>query len=175
LSKINFREWTKNDFDNVREILLSTWIDTYSKIIPAKELKAYLNISCSDEKLNELVNDDFTKGTIAETDYKPAGWLRTNINKTENRFYVVQLYVLPDYQGMGIGKKLMKIAEKEAIQNNYDKIWLGVMSENILSVNWYKALGFIFEEEAPFRMIDTTVHHLIGWKEIKKSTSSVNC
>jgi hypothetical protein len=43
------------------------------------------------------------------------------------------------------------------------------MSENIPSVNWYKSLGFIFEKEEPFKMINTKVNHLIGWKEIQLS------
>jgi hypothetical protein len=42
------------------------------------------------------------------------------------------------------------------------------MSENIASVNWYKSLGFVLVEEEPFKMIKTTVNHLIGWKEIHK-------
>jgi len=175
LLKLNFREWelptdnqSENDFDIVRDILLSTWLDTYSKIIPPEELKTYLNISCSNEKLEELLNDRFTKGIIAEVDEKPVGWLRTNINQTENKFYINQLYVLKEYQGKGIGKKLIKIAEEEALENNFNKIWLGVMSDNFPSVNWYKSLGFIFEKEEPFKMINTNVNHLIGWKEIHK-------
>jgi ribosomal protein S18 acetylase RimI-like enzyme len=172
--KLNFREWnlpsdyqSKNDFKIVRDILLSTWLGTYSKIIPPEELKSYLNLSCSDKKLKELVNDKFTKGIIAEADRKPVGWMRITISPTENKFFVNQLYVLDEYQGKGIGKKLIKLAEKEALKNNFTKIWLGVMSENVLSVKWYKSLGFIFDEEVPFKMINTTVTHLIGWKEIQ--------
>jgi ribosomal protein S18 acetylase RimI-like enzyme len=173
---LNFREWklpanndSQNDFDIVRNILLSTWLDTYSKIIPPEELNAYLNISCSNEKLEELLKDKFTKGMIAEVNKKPAGWLRTNINQTENKFYINQLYVLKKHQGKGIGKKLIRIAEEEALKNKFKKVWLGVMSENIPSVNWYKSLGFIFEKEEPFKMINTKVNHLIGWKEIQLS------
>ncbi|OGU77780.1 MAG: hypothetical protein A2V93_10925 [Ignavibacteria bacterium RBG_16_34_14] len=172
---MNFREWklpayndSQNDFETVRNILLSTWLDTYSKIIPSEELKAYLNISCSNEKLEELLKDKFTKGIIAEVNGKPVGWLRTNINQTEKKIYINQLYVLKEYQGKGIGKKLIKIAKEKALKNNFNKIWLGVMSENLPSVNWYKSLGFIFEEEIPFTMINTTVNHLFGWKEITK-------
>ena len=179
MAQLNIREWklpaddqSKNDFDIVRDILLSTWLDTYSKIIPPEELKAYLDYSCSNKKLEEFFKDKFTKGFIAEIDEKPVGWLRINMNQKENKFYINQLYVLKDHQGKGIGKKLIGIAVDIALKNNFDKIWLGVMSENIPSVNWYKSLGFVFEEEELFKMINTTVNHLIGWKEI--STSSKN-
>ena len=171
--KINFREWQlpsgaqkENDFDIVRNILLSTWLDTYSAIVPSDELKKFLNLTCNNEKLTEAFNNNNTKGFIAEADGKPVAWLRTNIDQKENKFFVNQIYVLREYQGKGIGKKLIWIAEEEALKNNFDKIWLGVMSDNIPSVEWYKRLGFIFVEELPFTMVNTKVNHLFGWKKI---------
>jgi diamine N-acetyltransferase len=171
--RLNFREWeipsgdkSKNDFEIVKDILLSAWLSTYSEIIPQDELKAYLNITYSNDKLKELINDKHTKGIIAEADGKPVGWMRTNVNLTENKFFIIQLYILDKYQGKGIGKKFIKIAEEEALRNKFDKIWLGVMSENLPSVKWYNSLGFIFDEEVPFKMINTTVNHLFGWKKI---------
>jgi ribosomal protein S18 acetylase RimI-like enzyme len=174
--KLTFRQWvlpsknqSANDFEIVRNILLSTWLDTYSKIVPPEELKSYLNLNGSDDKLNESFNDKNTNGIIVEADGKPVAWMRTNIDQKENKFFINQLYVLEEYQGKGIGKKLIKIAEKEALKNNFDKIWLGVMSENLPSVEWYKRIGFIFVEELPFTMVNTTVNHLFGWKEIKNN------
>jgi ribosomal protein S18 acetylase RimI-like enzyme len=174
--KLTFRQWvlpsknqSANDFEIVRNILLSTWLDTYSKIVPPEELKSYLNLNGSDDKLNESFNDKNTNGIIVEADGKPVAWMRTNIDQKENKFFINQLYVLEEYQGKGIGKKLIKIAEEEALKNNFDKIWLGVMSENLPSVEWYKRIGFIFVEELPFTMVNTTVNHLFGWKEIKNN------
>ncbi|RPI66512.1 MAG: GNAT family N-acetyltransferase [Ignavibacteriales bacterium] len=171
--KLNLRQWflpsqnhSLNDFEIVRNILLSTWFDTYSSIVPPDELKTYLNLTCNDDKLIEAFNDKNIKGIIAEADGKPVGWLRTNIDQKENKFFINQLYVLKEYQGKGIGKRLMEIAEEEALKNNFDKIWLGVMSENLPSVEWYKRLGFIFVEELPFTMVNTKVNHLFGWKKV---------
>ncbi len=171
--KLNFREWelpdssqSKNDFEIVRNILLTTWLDTYSNIVPPEDLRAYLDLTCNDEKLKEIFSDKFTKGILAEADGKPVGWLRTNIDRVENKFFINQIYILKEFQGKGIGKKLIQIAEAEAIKNNFGKIWLGVMSQNLPSVNWYKSIGFVFESEEPFLMVNTVVSHLIGWKEI---------
>ncbi len=169
---LNFREWQfpsedKNDFDIVRDILYKTWLTTYSKIVPPEDLKTFLDLTCSDEKLLKLYNDSNIKGIIAEADGKPVGWLRTNINSKKNKFYINQIYVLKEYQGKGIGKKLIQIAEKEASRNNYDKIWLGVMTENIPSVEWYKSIGFTFVKEIPFTMVNTTINHLFGWKKVE--------
>jgi ribosomal protein S18 acetylase RimI-like enzyme len=160
------REWNKNDFDTIRNILEKTWFDTYSEIIPLDELKSYLYLTCSDDKLKTLINDPLVNGIIAEMNKIAVGWMRTSIDKSLNKYFINQLYILKEYQGIGIGKKLMKVAEEKAIKNKFDEIWLGVMSENILSVNWYKSLGFIFEKEEPFKMISTSVKHLIGFKKL---------
>jgi ribosomal protein S18 acetylase RimI-like enzyme len=156
-----------NDFEVVRSILLSTWLDTYSEIVPPEDLKSFLNLTCNDEKLKEAFNDKNTNGTIAEANGKPIGWLRTYIDKKKSKFYINQIYVLKEYQRKGVGRKLIQIAEEEALKNNYNKVWLGVMSENISSVNWYKKIGFVFIKEVPFTMVNTTVNHLFGYKEIK--------
>ena len=173
--KLSFREWQlptdnipENDFEIVRDILYSTWLTTYSKIVPPKDLKTFLNLTCSDEKLKEAFNDKNTKGIIAEADGKPVGWLRTKIDRKKSKFYINQIYVLNEYQGKGIGKKLIQIAEEEALKNSFDKIWLGVMSENVPSVEWYKSIGFTFVKELPFTMVNTTINHLFGWKGVKK-------
>ena len=87
-------------------------------------------------------------------------------DKINKRFYISSLYILPDYQGFGIGKKLLKEAYLIAMQKQYDRIWLGVMTKNVKAVDWYKNIGFVFVEEDPFQMGKTEVMHLIGYKII---------
>jgi ribosomal protein S18 acetylase RimI-like enzyme len=89
---------------------------------------------------------------------------QTQINQQEKRFYVSSIYVLPLYQGKGLGMKLIRAAETWAIANHFDDVWLGVMMQNVNALAWYKKIGFQFVEEAPFTMGQTTVNHLIGYK-----------
>nr|WP_307775840.1 N-acetyltransferase [uncultured Cetobacterium sp.] len=51
--------------------------------------------------------------------------------------YIGALFVDPEYQGKGIGKKLIEYAE-----NIYDSLRLAVYKENHDSVNFYKKVGF---------------------------------
>jgi ribosomal protein S18 acetylase RimI-like enzyme len=86
-----------------------------------------------------------------------------HINK---KFYVSSLYVLPEFQGFGLGKKLLNESYRIAKEKQYCKVWLGVMKQNVKSLEWYQNLGFIFNEEEPFQMGSTQVMHLIGYKTI---------
>jgi ribosomal protein S18 acetylase RimI-like enzyme len=87
-----------------------------------------------------------------------------SFNANTGRCNVASIYVLPESQGYGLGSMLMQEASRAALEAKYDRIWLGVMSENSPTIAWYRALGFRFIEEAPFTMGKTTVRHLIGFR-----------
>ncbi len=163
--EINLRNWTKKDFPVLKMILLTTWENTYT-FIPEKDIRIYFQDFYNKDSLIEMLADPFTKGIIAEANCTPVGWMKLFQDIINKRFYVSSLYVLPEYQGFGIGKKLMSEAYSIAKERQYQKVWLGVMKQNIKSLEWYKKLGFIFDVEEPFRMGSTEVMHLIGYKDI---------
>lgn len=165
-TEITLRNWTKEDFQTVRNILLVTWKDAYY-FIPEKDILTHLENYYSEPKLLDLFNDHFVKGILAEKENKPVGWMKLFDDKLNKKFFISSLYVLPEFQGYGIGKKLLLEAETIAAKLNYDKLWLGVMKENIKALEWYKKIGFQFDEEELFKMGDTKVLHFIGYKFIR--------
>jgi len=54
-----------------------------------------------------------------------------------------QLFVAPDYQGKGLGKRLLVFA-RERMPN---EIWLRCVRENDKAWRWYEREGFVFEKE----------------------------
>ncbi|HOJ06905.1 MAG: GNAT family N-acetyltransferase [Ignavibacteriota bacterium] len=164
-TEINIREWTKSDFSIVKNILLTTWKDTYS-FIPIKDIEKYFYEFYSDDRLKEILIDPFSSGILAEVNSKSVGWMKLFDNYVEKKLFVSSLYVLPKFQGFGIGKKLLNHAYSIAEQKKYNKVWLGVMKQNTKSLEWYIKLGFEFVKEEPFQMGSTSVTHLIGYKNI---------
>ncbi|CAM1349961.1 GNAT family N-acetyltransferase [Tenacibaculum insulae] len=53
-----------------------------------------------------------------------------------------RVYLHSKTQGNGIGKKLVKWLEKEAIKKQYELIWLDAMNEQPQAFEFYKKLGF---------------------------------
>jgi ribosomal protein S18 acetylase RimI-like enzyme len=98
-----------------------------------------------------------------------AGYEKNFFSKDEQRYYVSSLYILPQYQGLGLGRDLLSAAESRAVQRGLDRIWLGVMKENKSTLSWYRKHGFVFGDELPFTMGRTTIPHLIGYRLIRKS------
>jgi len=165
-AEITIRNWTKEDFPIVKHILLTTWKNTY-RFIPEEDILIHFEKYYSKDRLLEILNDPFSNGIIAEINSIPAGWLKMFEDSINKNLYISSLYVLPEFQGFGVGKKLLNEAYRIATVKGFNKVWLGVMKQNVKSLDWYKSLGFVFDEEEPFQMGSTEVLHLIGYKKLE--------
>ena len=57
--------------------------------------------------------------------------------------YLDQLFIAPEYQGKGLGKRLLTFTR----ENLPDEIWLRCVLENERAWRWYEREGFVFEKE----------------------------
>lgn len=163
------RPWERGDLENVRRITWETWLATYAGFIPVTDLRSYFDEQYSLPALQELAGRENVSGFVAVVDGMVAGYLKTQAAHEEGRFYVSSVYVLPDCQGKRLGTQLMQEAEGLARRAGFDRIWLGVMVQNLGALEWYRKTGFQFVEEAPFTMGKTTVNHLIGYRVLPPS------
>ena len=74
-AEIRIRNWTKEDFPIVKNILLETWKNTYT-FIPEEDILNHFEKHYSEGGLIEILNDPFSKGIIAEVNSVPVGWLK---------------------------------------------------------------------------------------------------
>ena len=163
-SPASIRLWTIGDIPDVRRIGWETWNATYGRFIPEEDLRAYHDEYYSVEALTRNFHRPSTRGYMALFGEDPAGYMIMSFDEKSARCSVASIYVLPESQGHGLGSMLMQEAFRAAVEAKYDRVWLGVMSENSSTIAWYRALGFRFVEEAPFTMGKTTVRHLIGFR-----------
>ena len=160
------RSWVETDIPATRHILRESWLSAYGSFIPREDLEGYLESQYSPDALRALHGTAGVAGFIAEAGGGPAGYARTRHDAGAGRFYLSSLYVLPSAQGKGLGSALMVAAEAAARSAGADRIWVGVMEQNLRTLEWYSRLGFTFTEREPFRMGKTTVEHRIGWRGI---------
>ncbi len=166
MSNPALRAWNGDDCGTVRRIALETWKAAYGSFIPEADLRAYLERHYADQVLREKVETPAIRGFIAAWDGVDVGYMIVSLPAEEHRCYVSSVYVLPGYQGKGIGRVLLAEARRCARANGLDRIWLGVMVDNTAARTWYEQNGFLFTERAPFTMGGTTVEHLIGYQMI---------
>ncbi|MBI3004683.1 MAG: GNAT family N-acetyltransferase [Ignavibacteriales bacterium] len=170
--RAKLRAWDQADFFDVRHVIWNTWMATYGSFVPEEDLRSFFEDHYSVEALEKQFENPDTVCYVAEVDGHVVAYERTFFNKEEKRQYVASLYVLPENQGSGLGKELMRMAAQEARRRGLDNVWLGVMVQNQQAVDWYKKMGYQIVEEAPFTMGNTTVPHFVGYVPVQKIETS---
>jgi GNAT superfamily N-acetyltransferase len=167
--EIVIRPWHKSDIESILGITWQSWISAYSSFIPESDLRFHLDTTYTEASLLRMFDDPSIQGFVAEAEGISAGYTRLFFASDENRLYVSSLYLLPDFQGKEIGKRLLEAAEEYASDKGLDAIWIGVMVKNKQALLFYRKVGFLFIKEEPFTMGETTVSHLIGYKKLGRN------
>ncbi|MGD6816804.1 N-acetyltransferase family protein [Metabacillus sp. 84] len=102
----------------------------------------------SDEKVRQLIQPLLHKGSyylIAAEGGKLMGWIFIGASKdplTEKICgFIYELFVLAEYRGNGISKRLMETGMKHLKQDGYTEVRLSVYADNP-AIKLYKKLGF---------------------------------
>jgi len=164
---IIIRPWLKTDLEDLRRITWQSWIATYSNFIPEIDLRTYFDIHYDRQAFSAVFADPSAHGYVAEVDDRMAGYARLLFNREENRLYLTALYLLPGFQGRGIGKRLIEVVEEHAAERHIEEVRVGVMVQNRRALGFYRKGGFQFVREEPFAMGKTTISHLIGHKKMR--------
>ncbi|WP_366296680.1 GNAT family N-acetyltransferase [Paenibacillus sp. AN1007] len=127
------REAVMNDAEGIAKVHVDSWRTTYHEIIPEK----FLN-SLSYEQRTELwienigKTDDFV--ILAEnTEGKIVGfadcWKRET-NTVTDAVDLTSIYILKAYQGIGLGKQLLKHIFHHSNALGYQRIFVNVLEDN---------------------------------------------
>ena len=86
---------------------------------------------------------------VAEHDHRIVGWIQGGKNRDEDLSSDVGelggIYVHPDWQGKGVGSKLMEFFIETLRSEGYKKATLWVLDTNQKTRNWYESKGWNVE------------------------------
>jgi ribosomal protein S18 acetylase RimI-like enzyme len=94
------------------------------------------------EKLRVRVPMDIARGWslyVADDNGKLAAMLAIQVPDC----CLDQLFVAPEYQGLGLGRMLLAFTRQQLP----NEIWLRCARENVKAWRWYEREGFVFEKE----------------------------
>ena len=161
------RPWRRSDLPSIQRVAWDTWADAYGAFVPEDDRKEFHESYYALQKLQNLYDSKIVDGCVALVDKFIVGYSKTYWNQQDHQFFITSLYVLPSYQKLKLGKRMMEYGINIATKNyNFDRVWLGVMVENLPAIDWYNHQGFIFEDCKPFTIGKTTIEHLYGYKLI---------
>ena len=99
-----------------------------------------------------------------------------NLQQHDDKIYLGMFSVLPQLQGGGIGKQLLKAADEYALYLQCSSIYMNVISVRTELINWYKRHGYTDTGERKLFIEDgLTGKHLqeLEFMVLKKSLSKV--
>ena len=145
---IKIREAKKEDADKIQKLYYVTWLNTYvneeSEITKDKLEKRFSNLLSekSIEWLKNFIESGIPKNhkyLFAEHDNNIVGVMYVEREVDHNR--IQGLYILPEYQGKGLGTSFWNEAYK--IINKENNTVLDVVEYNKKAIEFYKKFGFI--------------------------------
>jgi ribosomal protein S18 acetylase RimI-like enzyme len=145
--KLEITNAKSEDSEGIQKVFYETWIATYPNEqygITLDNLKYRWQDMLSPKaitNLKELIStlDDNFRFLVAKADDKVVGASFLEKNEDHNRLQSV--YILPEYQGQGIGRKIWEEA-KTFFDLTKDTV-VDVAIYNTKAIDYYKKLGFI--------------------------------
>ncbi|MBI1838262.1 MAG: GNAT family N-acetyltransferase [Flavobacteriia bacterium] len=131
----------------VQSIALKTWPDTFKNILSEAQIKYMLDWMYNTETLsNQVLKGHYF--VILKSNGLDLGFIGFQSNYPENNISKIhKIYVLPEAQGLGVGKKLIEYTEDFLKNTATTSLLLNVNRYNS-ATEFYKKLGFkIIKEE----------------------------
>ena len=137
---ITFRHATPDDIPLLRELAYTIWPHAYLSIITREQM----NIMLSKMYDPKTMREEMASGVIwkiVEDDHIPVGYLSYSMFKpAECKLHKV--YVLPEKQGLGVGRKCLEEATRYAREQGAEILFLMVNRANEKALRAYRAFGF---------------------------------
>lgn len=132
---------TKNQLAIINQLAHEIWFIAYENIISDEQIKYMLNRMYSIESLEQQLDNNQEFLLIQENDIF-IGYASYEINSDLNyKTKIHKLYVLPQYQGKGVGNLLIDEISKTAKLKNQTALFLNV-NKNNKAVHFYQKVGF---------------------------------
>ena len=137
--EIIIRKATSLDAEGKGYVHYHSWNQTYTGLIDQDYLDSRSLEGCI-KTAKKFPNNTF----VAVDKNKIVGfasYIKARDEDITNAGEVIAIYLLKEYKGLGIGKKLMNECLKELKEFNKVIVW--VLSSNLSTISFYEHLGFI--------------------------------
>lgn len=143
---LRFRPARRDDADAIRDLVRAA----YAKWVPLigrepMPMRVDYAVALEEHDFDLLCDGDTLVGLI-ETEHKP------------DHLWIENVAVHPDRQGKGLGKKLLKWAEKRAEVAGTGEIRLLTNEAFEANIKLYKKVGYAIDRTEPFHLGGTTVY-----------------
>ena len=134
---------TTEDLKHVQAIAHQTWPHTFGNILSPKQIDYMLNWMYDLKMLEKQQLEQGHTFLLAEEEGKKLGFTGFQIDQEPGKTKIHKIYILPETQGKGIGKKLIQAIKEIALKKNQNSLLLNVNKYNAGAIQFYEYLGFV--------------------------------
>jgi len=145
-SLIELRLLQKEELKVVKALAYVIWPRVYDYMISQEQINYMLLTMYDLDKLEHQWSDG-VNFVLLEIDQIPQGFVA--FEEKANSVFLHKLYLRPEMQGQGFGKKMLQVAIDFAVDSKKPSLELTV-NRNNKSLNFYLSQGFQIKEEKDF-------------------------
>lgn len=140
---IRFADHT--DLPQIAHIARVTWNVTYSGTIAAENRRDFLERAYRPENLVSAIDASGHWFYVVELEKEMIGFghFLRRYHRTQARAELVRLYVLPDYQNLGVGTLILRTGFVALAQAGIEQCFVSVQETNTLARKFYERHGFV--------------------------------
>lgn len=159
---INIRLAIEEDCGSLSILKQRVWSETYQGIYSDERINNY-DYDKNREKFKNIILSEDVSLYVVENDSEIIGYMSVGVPVRKYSNYEQEiglLYLRKDYQGLGIGKRLFKLACKIIKDNNYKEFFVSCNKYNLGAREFYLKMGGELVDENP----DSCEKHLVQVK-----------
>ncbi|PSL07541.1 GNAT family N-acetyltransferase [Cecembia rubra] len=140
---ITIKEASLSELKKVRDIALKTWPLTFANILTPEQIDYMLNWMYQLDALTQQVIKKKHIFLLAEEGDRSLGFCSYELHaKSPSKTKIHKIYILPEAQGKGVGKKLIQEVALIAKKNGDNHLFLNVNKYNQSAIDFYSKIGF---------------------------------
>lgn len=136
----------KEQLSIVKDLAYAIWPVAYAEILSQEQLEYMLSMFYSEEALIAQLEKGHVFCLVQNNSGDYLGFVSYELNCERNKTKIHKIYVLPETQGLGLGKLLFEKVKEEALKANQQAIFLNVNKHNQAKF-FYEKLGLVIVKE----------------------------
>jgi GNAT superfamily N-acetyltransferase len=145
-STYDMRLLERDELNVVKALAYDIWPRVYDYMISSEQINYMLSLMYDLDQLKQQWLEG-VKFVLLEVEGIPQGFAA--FEEKENLVFLHKLYLRPEMQGKGFGKKMLQVAIDYAIDSKKPSLELTV-NRNNKSLDFYLGNGFVIKEEKDF-------------------------
>jgi ribosomal protein S18 acetylase RimI-like enzyme len=139
---MTIRTARESDVDGITEVHDAAWREAYLGVIPGRELEKMIARRGPNWWLSAIRRG--SRISVLDFDKSVAGYASYGSNRIRSMPYageIFELYLAPEFQGLGFGKRLFEAAFEDLVEHGYNSLIIWALADNERAIKFYRKLG----------------------------------